>query len=114
MPTIALWGGPTDNLMGFSFDDMMLDLEAGLSRDNHFLVECIHNCGHAPPLLEMDPNEPSPLSPFFDFLHNHPYQLSDGDSPYLLNGLPAAMPDWCAIGVGSATPANITNCPQAI
>jgi hypothetical protein len=91
-------------------------METGLQRDGHYLIECVHNCGHAPPSLAPPMSGLSPLAPFFDFLLNHPYGLSDGASPYKDAGkLPDAFPPWCSDkGKGTAPPANIAMCPAAI
>jgi hypothetical protein len=116
LPVIAFWGGPADNLAGFSFDVLMKDMEAGLQRDGHYFIECVHNCGHAPPLLMPPAGSGSPLAPLFDFLMNHPYGLPTGTSPYKTAGkLPDGFPPWCSDkGMGTAPPANIAMCPAAI
>ncbi|TPW08354.1 MAG: Uncharacterized protein FD127_4376, partial [Acidimicrobiaceae bacterium] len=117
VPMIAFWGGPTDNLAGFSFDVLMKDMEAGLQRDGHYFIECVHNCGHAPPFFKPPPGGGSPLDPLFNFLLNHPYGLPAGGSPYKTAGLPVGMPPWCNDkGVGSAPPSTdpVSNCPAAI
>lgn len=40
----------------------------------------------------------------WQFVMDHPYWLPKGQSPYLTDGLPKVMPEWCGIGKGSATP----------
>ena len=103
MPAIVLWGGPTDNCLGLlSFETLSLTLEQELEDDGHFMLECIHNCGHSAPPFDV-PAGQTPFSMMWEFMIDHPYWLNDGDSPYL-NGLPPNMPDWCAVGPGSATP----------
>ncbi len=115
MPALVLWGGPADALPDaanplFSFDTLSRELETGLTNSGHFLTECIHNCGHIPPLLQSGPNGESGLAPLYEFFMNHPYWLPDGGSPYA-GGLPPTFPPWCGIGMNSAPPANIQNCP---
>ena len=46
----------------------------------------------------------SAFAPLWDFFLDHPYWLAPGESPYNETGLPDAYPDWCAIGIGNATP----------
>lgn len=103
MPAIVLWGGMTDNCLGLlSFETLSLTLEQELVDDGHFMIECIHNCGHSAPPFEV-PAGQTPFAMMWEFVIDHPYWLDDGDSPYL-NGLPGNMPEWCAVGAGSATP----------
>lgn len=110
MPVIAFWGGPKDNLAGFSFDVLMKDMEAGLQRDGHYFIECVHDCGHAPPLLMPPAGGKSPLAPLFEFLLNHPYGLPDGAGM-----MPADIPPFCNDkGMGSAPPPPPIMCPAAI
>ena len=33
----------------------------------------------------------------WEFMLDHPYGLAPGDSPYLTEGLPESVPEWCAI-----------------
>ena len=104
MPAFVLWGGQADNCLGlFSFVDASNDFESHLADDGHFVIECVHNCGHAIPPFDPAPGE-SAFRPMWDFLLNHPYWLAPGDSPYLQPGLPDFYPTWCEIGVGNATP----------
>jgi hypothetical protein len=102
MPAIILWGGSADVCVVFSFTDTSQTLEQELVQDGHFVLECIHNCGHAIPPFDPPPGE-SGFAPIWEFPLDHPYWLEDGDSPYLQQ-LPANLPSWCAIGVGNATP----------
>jgi hypothetical protein len=102
MPAFVLWGGPTD-FCGLNFQTSSTNLEAGLEEDGHFIVECVHNCSHAEPPLPMAPAGMSSFAPVWRFALDHPYWLEDGVSPYTTEGLPAGMPEWCAIGAGSAT-----------
>jgi poly(3-hydroxybutyrate) depolymerase len=101
MPALALWGGTTDVFAVVMFDQAMRNLEAGLQQGGHFVVECIHNCGHGVPPLEPVEGQ-SLFTPLFRFVTDHPYWLPDGVSPYTTEGLPLGMPPWCAIGVGNA------------
>lgn len=101
MPAIVLWGGPMD-FCGLSFATTSSYLESGLVAGGHFFVECIHNCAHAEPPMDPPPGE-SNYSSLWRFIMDHPYWLEDGDSPYLITGLPDIFPQWCGIGPGSAT-----------
>ena len=50
LPMMVLWGGPTDSCFGvIRFNVISKTLENELTRDGHFLLECVHNCGHAEP-----------------------------------------------------------------
>jgi predicted esterase len=104
MPALVLWGGPDDNCFGvMNFVQTSHDFEQGLTDDGHFFIECIHNCGHAEPPLQVMGGA-TKFSALWEFALDHPYWLPDGESPYTTSGLPAAIPEWCAIGMGSATP----------
>ncbi|MEZ4445364.1 MAG: hypothetical protein R3B72_40195 [Polyangiaceae bacterium] len=104
MPAIVLWGGSSDNCLGLlSFEQLSGNLEQGLTSGGHFFVECIHNCGHAKPPFEPPPGKHT-FAMMWEFMLDHPYWLEAGESPYLQTGLPEAMPEWCGIGPGSATP----------
>jgi predicted esterase len=101
MPALVLWGGPDDSCL-VRFDRASADLEAALFADGHFLLECIHNCGHSEPPFEPE-GDVSKFSFAWRFVLDHPYWLNDGESPYLVGGLPpATTPEWCAIGPGRA------------
>jgi predicted esterase len=103
MPAMVLWGGEQDNCFGLmNFVQTSQNLEQGLTEDGHFLLECVHNCGHAPPPFEQ-PGAPTAFTPLWEFILAHPYWLAPGQSPFA-SGLPAAMPEWCGVGMGSATP----------
>jgi len=102
MPALVLWGGSADVCVVFSFTDTSRTLEQELVQDGHFVLECVHNCGHALPPFEPPPGE-SGFAPIWEFPLNHPYWLEDGASPYL-DGLPANLPPWCSTGAGNATP----------
>ena len=49
----------------------------------------------------------------WEFALNHPFWLPAGQSPYLTTGLPAGMPEWCAIGGGNSIPRSGGGCPAA-
>jgi predicted esterase len=103
MPAMVLWGGEADNCFGvMNFVQTSQNLEQGLTTDGHFLVECVHNCGHAPPPFEQ-PGAPTAFTPLWEFILAHPYWLGPGQSPFGA-GLPDVMPEWCGVGMGSATP----------
>lgn len=103
LPGLVLWGGATDTCQGIlSFEDLSADLEQNLVADGHFMIECIHNCGHSEPPFE-GPDGFSKYKGMWDFILDHPYWVSDGDSLYETDGLPPDMPTWCAIGAGNAT-----------
>jgi hypothetical protein len=99
MPALVLWGGPNDTCVGLNFQPASQNLEAGLEAGGHMIVECIHDCGHGEP-----PNVDESIKVIWWFLQDHPYWLSDGESPYNDTGLPQGYPEWCAIGAGNAIP----------
>ena len=103
LPYMVLWGGPTDVCVTVAFEQASLDLEQNLTANGHFLIECLHNCGHVEPPFDPPPGE-SKFAGLWQFWLDHPYWLAAGDSPYLADGLPANVPPWCGIGPGSATP----------
>jgi pimeloyl-ACP methyl ester carboxylesterase len=107
MPAMVLWGGPGDLCLGVDFNMTSMSLEAALEPNNHFILECEHNCGHGVP--PFDPADPSlPISaPAWQFFLDHPYWLEPGESPYFdyvaaTGALPPTIPEWCAIGSGNA------------
>ncbi len=124
LPGIVLWGGNGPPMMdgnkdilgcfgiGMDFSVASQDLEAGLVADNHFFVECIHNCGHVEPPLDPPAGE-SKLQSMWEFVFAHPFWLPEGTSPYQTEGLPADLPPWCGIGAHSATPRSGGGCPPA-
>ncbi len=97
MPILLGWGGPRDQC-GLAFQRASLNLESHL--EGHFVEECVHNCGHTVPPVDAAAG----LSVLWSFALDHPYWLRDGESPYLARGRPSGTPDWCGLGVGSATP----------
>ena len=91
-PAIVLWGGAADWL-GISFNDASIRYRDELMADEHFVVECVHDSGHAVPPI--DPPEPGVTRfwALWQFMMDHPYGVK---SPYA-NGLPEGYPDWCQI-----------------
>ncbi len=112
MPAMVLWGGSTDNCFGvFSFDQLSKNLEGKLTKDGHFVFECIHNCGHSVPPFEALPNVPTQFGALWQFVFDHPDWLPPGASPWQQVGIPMGFPTWCAIGAGKATP-RTGSCPD--
>lgn len=103
MPAMVLWGGEGDFCIAVDFAATSKDLEKNLTAGGHFVVECIHNCNHSTPPFPV-PEGMTTFAPLWDFFLDHPYWLGPGESPYNDHGLPASMPDWCAVGVGNAVP----------
>lgn len=99
VPTLVLWGGPTDTC-AVDFQRASWNLEGGLTTNGHFMLECVHNCGHSVPPIESADG----FEVFWRFALDHPYWLAAGESPYFVNGLPAGTPEWCGIGMGGSTP----------
>lgn len=103
MPGLVLWGGEDDFCIAVDFEQTSKDLEKHLVEGGHFVVECIHNCNHSTPPFEV-PEGMTAFAPLWDFLRDHPYWLTPGQSPYISEGMAASMPNWCAVGVGNAIP----------
>lgn len=104
LPMLVLWGGSKDQCLGLvNFQTTSKALEAELVKDGHFLLECVHNCGHAEPPLDAV-GALTKYAAFWDFVFAHPYWLGKGESPYKTSGLPTNFPAWCGLGAGSATP----------
>jgi predicted esterase len=98
MPVMVLWGGAMD-LCGLNFDRASGNLEDGLASNGNLVLECRHNCGHSAP-----PVDPAAgIRVLWQFALDHPYWLADGESPWQVSGPPAGTPDWCSIGIGTAT-----------
>ena len=124
LPGLVLWGGDGPPAMdgvkdilgcfgvGMDFSVASRALESGLTAGGHFVVECRHNCGHVEPPLEPPPGV-SKYAGVWQFALDHPFWLGAGQSPWLTRGLPAALPAWCAIGVGMSTPRSGGGCPAA-
>jgi len=103
VPGMVLWGGPTDNCAGlFSFEALSKTLESDLTKSGNFFLECIHNCGHSEPPFPA--GKTSNYEALWEFVFDHPYWLTKGQSPYITKGIPSAFPEWCGIGKNSATP----------
>src|SRR6185312_3006531 len=85
------------------FEATSQNLEQNLEDGGHFVVECVHNCGHAVPPFEPPPGL-SKFNAMWNFVLDHPFWLTPGQSPYTSAGLPSGMPEWCGVGPGSATP----------
>jgi predicted esterase len=103
LPALVLWGGSEDTCQSvLSFETLSADLEANLTEDGHFMVECIHNCGHSEPPFE-GPQGFSKYKGMWDFILAHPYWVSDGLSVFETDGITPDLPEWCAIGAGNAT-----------
>jgi len=92
------------------FNEASRTLEADLTSGGHFFLECIHNCGHAKPPLDVPPDA-SAFAPLWQFVFDHPYWLEAGDSPYAHDGIPALLPTWCSIGQDTAVP-RTGECPD--
>jgi len=105
MPAMVLWGGPTDNCLGvFSFEALSKSLEKKLENQGHFVVECVHNCGHSVPPFEPLPSSPTTFGVLWEFVLDHPLWLKGGESPWKKDGFPDGFPGWCGMGVGKAVP----------
>lgn len=100
MPVLNLWGGEDDQCYVFEFTPLAQRLGDAVEADDHVVLECVHNCGHAVPPND-DPSR-SQFAMFWDFMLAHPYWLEDGQTPWS-EGLPDTAPDWCSLGNGSAT-----------
>jgi hypothetical protein len=103
MPVIVLWGGPSDICIILPFADATAALEQALIGENHFIVECQHNCGHAEPPFTA-PDGGTKFAALWQFVKDHPYWLPAGRSPYETGTLPDGFPPWCAVGPGCAVP----------
>jgi predicted esterase len=105
MPGFVLWGGSTDSCGSglLNFGAISQTLEMSMIMGGHFLVECVHNCGHSVPPFEA-PMGSSTFKSLWQFGLDHPFWLDPGESPYMNSGLPADMPPWCGKGMGGATP----------
>jgi hypothetical protein len=94
-PALVLWGGPSDNFI-INFSAASMRYRDALIADNHFVVVCTHNAGHAVPPLPMVPGV-SRFNPLWQFFLDHPYGTPPRTSPYQATGLPRDMPAWCSI-----------------
>lgn len=92
-PAIVLWGGSRDRL-GVNFEAASMHLESELLADGHFVVECVHDQGHAVPPIEPPAWSGTKFWSLWRFMLDHPYGVT---SPYITSGLPMGFPDWCRI-----------------
>jgi len=102
LPALVVWGGEDDKCITVDFQASSLALESELANDGHFIVECVHNCGHGVPPFE-DSEGALAASPLWQYFLDHPYWLTAGNSPYRWSGMPSQFPAWCGVGAGSAT-----------
>ena len=107
MPGLVLWGGKDDmypkNVPIMNFEKASKNLEGALVGDNHFLVECVHNCGHAVPPFDAPPAGAPKFDVVWNFILKSPFWLPPGASPLKGAALPSATyPAWCAVGQGNA------------
>jgi hypothetical protein len=104
LPGMVLWGGPMDTCVVINFQPASENLEADLTAEGSFFVECVHNCQHSQPPFDA-PTGMTEYAAFWDFVYDHPYWLPPGQSPYKTQGLPSTFPSWCsAKGKGTAVP----------
>ena len=99
LPALIGWGGSSD-FLGVNFQRASMNLESALEDNGHFVMECIHNCGHGVPPEDHEQG----LSALYRFALDHPYWVEAGRSVYQVEGLSAGTPAWCALGAGRAEP----------
>ncbi|MBX3188500.1 MAG: hypothetical protein KF819_15905 [Labilithrix sp.] len=106
LPALVLWGGPSDvypeSFPLVNFNDVSNKLVNALATDNHFVVECTHNCGHDVPPFDPPAAGALQFDVVWRFVLDHPYWLGAAESPYASKALPAVFPSWCGKGKGSA------------
>ena len=106
LPSLVLWGGADDmypkQLPIMNFQNASKALIGNLAKDGHYLVECLHNCGHAVPPFDMPAAPALRFDTVWRFVLDHPYWLAASKSPYAGKPLPPAYPAWCGQGPGSA------------
>ncbi len=93
-PAVVLWGGPRDWL-GVNFAQASQDLRDALIADDHFVVVCTHDQGHAVPPITAPPGSSTRFWSLWRFMLDHPYGTNP--SPYEASGLPTGFPDFCSI-----------------
>lgn len=93
-PAIVLWGG-ADDWLGLSFHDASVRYRDALRGDGHFVVECVHDAGHAVPPIEAPPGV-TRFAFLWQFMLDHPMSVAGGVSPWSA-GLPSSAPSWCAL-----------------
>ena len=94
-PALVLWGGPTDHFV-INFEQASEMYRDALRCDHHFVMQCIHDAGHAVPPLPY-PDGGTRFESIWQFMLDHPYGLGPDQSPYLDGGLPSIMPPWCNV-----------------
>jgi hypothetical protein len=96
-PALVLWGGPTDQL-GIDFHTASMLLRDTLVANDHFVIACKHNSGHAlPPIMPPSPDQTRFIS-MWQFMLDHDFDTEEGRSPYLqMDQLPSLYPDWCTV-----------------
>jgi len=95
-PALVLNGGPTDWL-AVDFHAASERFIDELRADDHFVVGCEHDQGHAVPPFE-PPEGETLFFGMWSFMFDHPYDLDAGVSPYQADGvLPSYLPEWCWI-----------------
>jgi poly(3-hydroxybutyrate) depolymerase len=115
MPSLVLWGGDCDQCSagGFTihFKDTSHALQAGVSGQGAFQVECVHSCCHTEPPFEA-PAGLTKYAGLWSFVFDHPYWLAPGDSPYK-PGIPfdKGLPAWCGPAPGTAPSPGALACP---
>jgi hypothetical protein len=97
LPTLVAWGGPDDFLL-LDFQVASQNLEGHLQDGGHYVMECVHNCGHAVPPVDPEVG----LGVLYSFALDHPYWVTGASSIYETDGLPIDTPEWCALGAGQA------------
>ncbi|MBX3192135.1 MAG: hypothetical protein KF819_34420 [Labilithrix sp.] len=95
-PALVLWGGSQD-VLAVDFAKSSMSYRDELRKDSHFVVQCIHDAGHAIPPVDPPANGTTRFAVLWQFMLDHPYGLAPGDSPYKTKGLPAVFPSWCKV-----------------
>jgi predicted esterase len=86
IPSLVVWGGPTDSAYEQDFDLLAMTMIDDLLDEGHFVVACNHGEGHEVPAGGWEWT--------FDFLLAHDQSLEA--SPFE-SGLPQAFPEYCVI-----------------
>jgi hypothetical protein len=95
-PAIVLWGGEHDWL-GVDFEAASMAYRDALIGDGHFVVECVHDQGHAVPPIEPPPGS-TKLAFLWRFMLDHPYAVPAPTSPWQQAGMPSSLaPSWCRL-----------------
>jgi hypothetical protein len=95
-PALVLWGGTSDWMI-LDFNTASTRYRGALLTDDHFVVSCTHDKGHAMPPIDPPKDGSTRLKPIWQFLLDHPYGTTRATSPYAKDGLPADFPAWCSI-----------------